>query len=144
MQNCWPIFPVILRIFDLKCHGQISLKLSFIMFGLIFENLMKLTSLHRKIENSIAIKLRAFSLHKSFPIPWDKNWCQNIILNLWLTSSDWNLGQVYLGLPQETSFRRFFFRPTHPSKKGRNVVDTCRQGKTIKTLATNINRFLQR
>ena len=42
-----------------------------------------------------------------------------------------------------TSFRRFFFRPTHPGNKRHTVADTYRQGKTIKTLATNINRFIQ-
>ena len=41
--------------------------------------------------------------------------------------------------PRETSFRRFFFRPTHPGKKRRTVADTCRQGKKIKALAANIN-----
>ena len=40
-------------------------------------------------------------------------------------------------LPSETSFRRFFFRPTHPGKKRRTVADTFRQDKRIKTLATN-------
>ena len=46
-------------------------------------------------------------------------------------------------LARETSFRRFFFRCTHPGKKRRTVADTCKQDKTIKTLATNINRSLQ-
>ena len=46
-------------------------------------------------------------------------------------------------LPRETLFRRFFVRPTHPVKKQCTVADTCRLGKTIKSLATNINRLLQ-
>ena len=34
-------------------------------------------------------------------------------------------------------------RQTYPGKKGRTVADTCRQRKTIKTLATDINTLLQ-
>ena len=45
-------------------------------------------------------------------------------------------------LLRETSFRRFFFRPTHPGKKRHSVAETCRQSTTIKTLATNINKLL--
>ena len=46
-------------------------------------------------------------------------------------------------LPRETWFQRSFFRPTHPGKKRRAVADTCRQGKTIKALATDRYRLLQ-
>ena len=48
-------------------------------------------------------------------------------------------------LPREMSFQQvfFFFFQTHPGKKGHTVVDTCRQRKTIKTLATDINTLLQ-
>ena len=46
-------------------------------------------------------------------------------------------------LAQEKSFQRFFFRTTHPGKKCCTMADTCRQGQTIKTLATNINKLLQ-
>ena len=47
-QNFKPIFSVILRIFDLKCHGQTSLKVTFLAFGLIFMNFRKLESFHRE------------------------------------------------------------------------------------------------
>ena len=46
-------------------------------------------------------------------------------------------------LPREMSLRHLFFRPAHPGKKCRTVADTSRQGKSIKTLATHINRLLQ-
>ena len=32
-QNFKPLFPVILRIFDLECHGQAPLKIAFVKFG---------------------------------------------------------------------------------------------------------------
>ena len=41
-QNFKPLFPVILRIFDLECHGQTSLKIPFLMFGYIFMKFRKL------------------------------------------------------------------------------------------------------
>ena len=31
-----------------------------------------------------------FSLRKSFPILWGRNYFQNTVLSFWLTSSDWN------------------------------------------------------
>lgn len=48
LQNYKPLLPVILQIFDLKCHGQTSVKVAFVIFGLIFIKFRKLKSLHRE------------------------------------------------------------------------------------------------
>ena len=53
------------------------------MFGLIFMKFRKLKSLHR--ENKT----------KTIPILGGKNCSQNIILNFWLTLSDWHLRSFY-------------------------------------------------
>ena len=45
LQNFEPIFLVNLRIFDLKCHGQTSLKVATVMFCLAFMKFRKLKSL---------------------------------------------------------------------------------------------------
>ena len=47
-QNFNQIFPVILRIFDLHCHGQTAVKVTFVMFGLVFIIIRKRKSLHRE------------------------------------------------------------------------------------------------
>ena len=49
LQNFNPLFPLILRIFDLECNGQTSLKVAFERFAHVFMKVSKLESLH--IEN---------------------------------------------------------------------------------------------
>ena len=46
LQNFKPLFPLILRIFDLECHGQTSLKVAFVKFAHVFMKFRKLESLH--------------------------------------------------------------------------------------------------
>ena len=46
LQNFKPLFPVILPILDLECHGQASLKLAFVKFFHVFIKFRKLESLH--------------------------------------------------------------------------------------------------
>ena len=46
LQNFNPLFPLILRIFDLECHSQTSLKASFVTFAQVFMKFRKLESLH--------------------------------------------------------------------------------------------------
>ena len=54
----------------------------------------------------------------------------------------WRVKLGVVSIPK-LPLRRFFFRATQPGEKRRTIADTCRQGKTMKTLATNINRLLQ-
>ena len=46
LQNFNPLFPLILQIFDLECHGQTSLKVVFVKFSHVFMKFRKLESLH--------------------------------------------------------------------------------------------------
>ena len=48
MLNFKAIFPVILWIFDLECHGQTSLKAALVMFGVVLKKFRKLKSVHRE------------------------------------------------------------------------------------------------
>ena len=47
-KNLKPLFPLILQIFDLECHGQTSLKVAFVKFPHIFMKFRKLESLYMK------------------------------------------------------------------------------------------------
>ena len=51
LQNFKPLFPLILQIFDLECHGQTSLKAAFVKFAHVFMKFRKLESFH--MENEI-------------------------------------------------------------------------------------------
>ena len=57
LQNLKLIFPVILQMFDLESHGQTSVKVELVMFGLVFMKFRKLIT-------------QIFLLFKSFPILW--------------------------------------------------------------------------
>ena len=46
LQNFKSLFPLILRFFDLECHGQTSLKVAFVKFANVFMKFRKLESLH--------------------------------------------------------------------------------------------------
>ena len=46
LQNFKPLFPLILQIFDLECHGQTSLKVAFVKFTHVFMKFRKLENLH--------------------------------------------------------------------------------------------------
>ena len=46
MKNFKSIFPVILRIFDLKYQAQTSFEVGFVIFGLVFIKFRKIKSLH--------------------------------------------------------------------------------------------------
>ena len=46
LQNFKPLFPLILQIFDLECHGQTSLKVIFVKFARVFMKFRKLESLN--------------------------------------------------------------------------------------------------
>ena len=81
-------FVAILRVFDLECNGQTSVKVELIMFGLVFMKLRKLRSLFRENEKLDPRKTLMFSLFKSFPILWtssvrqklfSKNWSRNYL-----------------------------------------------------------------
>ena len=48
MQNFVPIFPEILRFFNLEYHGQPSLEVEFVIFGLVFMKFRKLKIPHRE------------------------------------------------------------------------------------------------
>ena len=56
LQNFKPLFPLILRLFDLECHGQTSLIVAFVKFAQVFMKLRKLESLQTETKSSIAIK----------------------------------------------------------------------------------------
>ena len=56
LQNFKPLFPLILRIFDLECHGQTSLKVAFVKFAHVFIKFRKLESLHMENKKPITIK----------------------------------------------------------------------------------------
>ena len=61
---CLPLFPVILlRIFDLEFHCQLSLKVASVTFGHVFVKFRKLKGLHLGNKNSIAINLSIFSAY---------------------------------------------------------------------------------
>ena len=66
LQNFKPLFPIVLRIFDLECHGQASLKIAFVKFGHIFRKFRKLRSLHLENKNSVDTELSTFTI--SVPI----------------------------------------------------------------------------
>ena len=55
LQNFKSLFPLILRIFDLECHGQTSLKVAFVNFAHVFMKFRKLESLPME-KKTIAIK----------------------------------------------------------------------------------------
>ena len=44
-QNFKPLFPLILQLFDLECHGETSLKVAFVKFVHVFMKFRKLESL---------------------------------------------------------------------------------------------------
>ena len=54
------IFPVILQIFDLECHGQTSLKAAFVMFGLVLRKFRKLKSVDQENKKLNLYKFRYF------------------------------------------------------------------------------------
>ena len=59
MQNLKLIFPGILRIFDLECHGQASLKVVFVKFTYVFKVFSKLESLHVESKKLVRHKTEA-------------------------------------------------------------------------------------
>ena len=40
------VFPVVLQIYKLECHNQISIKVAFVIFGSVFMKFRKLENLH--------------------------------------------------------------------------------------------------
>ena len=56
------LFQIVLRIFDLECHGQAPLKIAFVKFGHIFRKFRKLRSLHLENKNSVATELSTFTI----------------------------------------------------------------------------------
>ena len=46
LQNLNPLFPLTLRIFELECHGQTSVKAAFVTFAHVFMKFRKLESLY--------------------------------------------------------------------------------------------------
>ena len=68
LKNFKPLFPVILRIFDLECHGQAPLKIAFVKFGDVFMKFRKIKSLHLENKKLDRPKNLVFSLHQSFPV----------------------------------------------------------------------------
>ena len=62
--NFKPFFSIILRNFDLKCYGQASLKIVFVMFGLVFMKFRKLKSFHRENKIIDRHKTDVFSMYK--------------------------------------------------------------------------------
>ena len=83
-------FPEISRLFNLEYHGQPSFEIAFVMFGLVFMKFRKLNILRR--EN------KKLDLRKIF-LRYFHCFSQDIPLNFFLTSSDWNLGKVYSLFP---------------------------------------------
>ena len=45
LQNFKPIFAVVLQVFHLECHGEASLKVAFVLFGLVFMTVKPLLKL---------------------------------------------------------------------------------------------------
>ena len=73
MKNFKPIFPVILRRFDLKCHRQTSLKAALAPFGLAFIKFRKLKNLHWENKKRNLHKAYVHWPFQLFPILWGKN-----------------------------------------------------------------------
>ena len=48
LQNFKPLFPLILQILDLECHGETSLIVAFVKFAQVFMKFRKLESLQTK------------------------------------------------------------------------------------------------
>ena len=57
LQNFKPIFPLILRLFDLECHGQTSLIVAFVKFAQVFMKFRKLESLQTKHQVQLKKKM---------------------------------------------------------------------------------------
>ena len=91
MQNFKPLFPIILPIFDLECHGQASLKIAFVTFRLAFMKFRKLKSLDLENKNLIAIKLSIF-IAKIIPYSLGQKLFLKSYSEFLMTSSDWMKG----------------------------------------------------
>ena len=74
LQNFKSLFPLVLRIFDLECHGETSLKVAFVKFTHVFMKFRKLESLH--MEKTHRHKTEAATggvlLEKVFLESWQK------------------------------------------------------------------------
>ena len=70
LQNFKPLFPLILRIFDLECHGQTSLKVDFVKFAPVFIKFRKLESLH--MENKKLCNSNKKDQCRCFPVNFKK------------------------------------------------------------------------
>ena len=68
LQNLQLIFLVILRILDLECHSQTSVKVELVMLALVFMKFRKLRSLFRENQKLDLYKTLNFSLFKLFPV----------------------------------------------------------------------------
>ena len=79
LQNFKPLFPLILRIFDLECHGQTSLKVAFVKFAHVFMKFRKLESLH--MEN------KKLHRHKTEAATGGVLW-EKVFLEIWQNSQE--------------------------------------------------------
>ena len=76
LQNFKSFFPLVLRIFDLECHGQTSLKVAFVKFTHVFMKFRELESLHLENKKTHRHKTEAATggvlLEKVFLEIWQK------------------------------------------------------------------------
>ena len=77
------IFPVILRIFDLECHGQTSFTVAFVMFPSFSWILEYWKASTGKIKNLITIKLRYFNCISHSLFFWTKVFSKIFVISYW-------------------------------------------------------------
>ena len=85
-----PIFPLVVRIFDLECHGETCLKLAIVMFGLVFIKCKLLKSFFWK-DNSISI-----ILYTLFFYIRTSKFCLRLAVLIFFHFSDWNVLNLFL------------------------------------------------
>ena len=87
-QSFKPLFPVILWLLDLECHGQVSIKIASVKCDHVFIKFRKLKSLQLENKKNWFTWNLVFSQHKSFPILWAKffkkflKWCSKYLIDV--------------------------------------------------------------
>ena len=81
--NLQLIFLVMLRIFDLECRFQTSVKIELVMFGLVFTKFRKLRSLYRENKKLDFHKTLVFTMFKPFPILLASSFGQMLFSKNW-------------------------------------------------------------
>ena len=113
-QSFKPHFLVILRIFDLECHGQAPLKIAFVKFGDIFMKFRKLKSLHLENKKLDRPKNLVFSLHQSFPVLWISDWRHQIGIREFVQLN--SVSNVFKSSRSSVFYKKVVLKDTHREK----------------------------